>query len=35
LTPTETYQYVCFPLAGLALLTFAVWRLKPQEAQAS
>jgi hypothetical protein len=29
LTPSEAYQYFCFPLAGLFLLGIAIWRLRP------
>jgi hypothetical protein len=29
LTPSEAYQYYCFPLLGLILLTAALWRLRP------
>jgi hypothetical protein len=35
LTPSEAYQYYCFPLAGLVLLTAALWRLRPAMAAAS
>jgi hypothetical protein len=30
LSASEAYQYYCFPLAGLILLTLAIWRLEPQ-----
>lgn len=29
LSPSEAYQYYCFPLLGLFLLAFAIWRLQP------
>lgn len=29
LLPSEAYQYYCFPLAGLLLLTLAIWKLRP------
>lgn len=29
LTPSEVYQYYCFPLLGLLLLVAALWRLQP------
>lgn len=29
LTPSEAYQYYCFPLVGLILLTIALWRFRP------
>jgi hypothetical protein len=29
LTPSEAYQYYCFPLAGLFLLAAAIWTLQP------
>jgi len=29
LTPSEAYQYYCFPLVGLFLLAAAVWQLQP------
>jgi hypothetical protein len=29
LTPSEAYQFYCFPLLGLLLLTVALWRLRP------
>jgi hypothetical protein len=29
LSPSEAYQYYCFPLLGLVLLTAALWRLRP------
>ena len=29
LTPSEAYQYYCFPLLGLLLLVAALWRLRP------
>jgi len=28
-TGSEAYQYYCFPLAGLILLVFGLWRLRP------
>jgi hypothetical protein len=31
LTPSEAYQYYCFPLLGLLLLLVAMWRLAPQK----
>jgi hypothetical protein len=30
LTPSEAYQYYCFPLVGLLLLVAALWRLRPE-----
>ena len=33
LTPSEAYQFYCFPLLGLVLLTTALWRLRPVERQ--
>ena len=32
LTPSEAYQYYCFPLLGLFLLAAAIWRLRPAAA---
>jgi hypothetical protein len=32
LTPSEAYQYYCFPLVGLFLLGVAIWRVRPQPA---
>jgi hypothetical protein len=29
LTPSEAYQYYCFPLLGLFLLAAAIWRMRP------
>jgi hypothetical protein len=29
LSPSEAYQYYCFPLVGLILLVAALWRLRP------
>lgn len=29
LTPSEAYQYYCFPLLGLFLLAAAIWQLRP------
>jgi hypothetical protein len=29
LSPSEAYQFYCFPLLGLILLTAALWRLRP------
>jgi hypothetical protein len=29
LTPSEAYQFLCFPLLGLVLLTIALWQLRP------
>ena len=32
LTPSEAYQYYCFPLLGLFLLAIALWRIQPSPA---
>jgi hypothetical protein len=33
LTPSEAYQYYCFPLLGLLLLAVAIWRIRPMVVQ--
>lgn len=33
LTPSEAYQYYCFPLAGLALLALTIWRAAAEARQ--
>lgn len=31
LTPSEAFQYYCFPLIGLLLMLVAIWRLAPAD----
>ena len=35
LSPSEAYQFYCFPLLGLLLLTAALWRLRPLRIRAA